>query len=98
MTNCTKNIPLTFTSLSFQFFREGEFQTGKLEEQLSSKSLEVEALRAKYELVTSALHLSQERVSVLEERNRSLEEDLKSSQETATLEYSRLKEVNVLNL
>lgn len=69
-----------------------------MEEQLSSKSLELEALRAKYELVTSALHLSQERVSVLEERNRSLEEDLKSSQKAATLENSKIKKVNILNL
>ncbi|XP_045103819.1 leucine-rich repeat-containing protein 45-like isoform X2 [Portunus trituberculatus] len=72
--------------------QEGEFQTGKLQEQLSSKSLELVALKTKYELITSALHLSQERVSLLEERNCSLEEDLKSSQESATLEKTKLKE------
>ncbi|KAK8387574.1 hypothetical protein O3P69_018250 [Scylla paramamosain] len=72
--------------------QEGEFQTGKLQEELSSKSLELVALRTKYELITSALHLNQERVSVLEERNCTLQEDLKSSQESATLEKSKLKE------
>ena len=83
---------------TLQFCREGEFQTGKLQEQLSSKSLELVALRTKYELITSALHLSQERVSILEERNCSLEEDLKSSQESATLEKTKLKEVSFSDL
>ncbi|KAG0714409.1 Leucine-rich repeat-containing protein 45 [Chionoecetes opilio] len=72
--------------------QEGEFQTGRLEEQLSSKSLEVQALRAKYEVVSSALHLSQERVAVLEQRNHSVEEELKSSQESAIIENSKIKE------
>lgn len=66
-----------------------------MEEQLSSKSLELKALQAKYEVVTSALHLSQERVAALEEKNHSLEEELKSSQETATSEYKKLKNVSL---
>ena len=89
---------LTVYNSCFQFCREGEFQTGKLEDQLSGKSLELEALRAKFELVTSALHLSQERVSLLEEKKHSLEEDLKSSQETATFQNSKMKEVIFSNL
>lgn len=73
--------------------QEGEFRTGKLEEQLSHKSLELKALQAKYEVVTSALHLSQERVAAVEERNHSLEEELKSSQEAAASEYKKIKNV-----
>ncbi|KAG7176253.1 Leucine-rich repeat-containing protein 45-like [Homarus americanus] len=76
--------------------REGMFQTGRLEEQLRSKSLELEALGAKYELVNSALRLSQEQVSQLEARNKALEEDLHESQEAAQLENKNKKEVREL--
>lgn len=71
------------------------FQTGKLEEELRSKSLELEALEAKYELINSALHLSQERVSVLEARNNSLGDDLRKSQEAALLQSKNDKEVKI---
>lgn len=53
-------------------------------------------MQAKYEVVTSALHLSQERVAALEERKHSLEEELKSSQEAAASEYKKIKNVGIM--
>ncbi|XP_045615328.1 leucine-rich repeat-containing protein 45 isoform X2 [Procambarus clarkii] len=73
--------------------KESMFQTGKLEEQLRSKSVELEALEAKYELVNSALRLNQERVTTLEARNNTLEEELRKSQEAALLQNKNDKEV-----
>lgn len=73
--------------------KESMFQTGKLEEELRSKSLELEALEAKYELINSALRLSQERVSVLEARNKFLEEDLHKCQEAALVQTKNDKEI-----
>ncbi|XP_053634201.1 leucine-rich repeat-containing protein 45 isoform X1 [Cherax quadricarinatus] len=72
--------------------KESMFQTGKLDEQLRSKSLELEALEAKYELVNSALRLSHERVTSLEAKNNALEEELQKSQEEALLHKKNDKE------
>lgn len=75
-------------------FREGLFQEGKLEEELHSKSLELETLKAKNELVNSALQLSQERLTALEAKNNTLEEALHTRQNEALMQSKKDKDVS----
>lgn len=56
----------------------------------------MKALQAKFEVVTSALHMSQERVTALEERNHSLEKEIKSEKEAASSEYKKIQNVGYL--
>lgn len=72
------------------------YQTGKLEEELRSKCLEIESLEAKNVLVKSALQLSQERMSALEARNTELAESFHQYQEEAQTQRRNDKAVSLV--
>ncbi|KAK3895020.1 hypothetical protein Pcinc_001253 [Petrolisthes cinctipes] len=66
---------------------DGIFHVGQLEEEVRARTQEVQAQTAKYELVSSALRLSQERVSALEDALASMETHSQQAQEvTLTLQ------------
>lgn len=67
---------------------------GQLEEEVRARSQEVEALTAKYELVSSALRLSQERVSTLENTLASKETQLEQDQEAMHTHQKENREVS----
>lgn len=70
------------------------FQVGQLEEEVRARTQEVEALTAKYELVSSALRLSQERVSTLENTLISKETQLEKDQEAMITHQKENREVS----
>ncbi|XP_047491270.1 leucine-rich repeat-containing protein 45-like isoform X3 [Penaeus chinensis] len=72
--------------------KQSSFHTGQLEESLHSKKLEVEAVESKLSLVTSALQLCQERLTAMESRNKTLEEELQRNQEQAQKQSNRDRE------
>lgn len=68
---------------------------GQLEEEVRARTQEVEALTAKYELVSSALRLSQERVSTLENTLISKETQLEQDQEAMLTHQKENREVSL---